>query len=104
MLQLRRPLGRSATHTQALPGMPRPLLAHTPTHPVQISGTIRHQDLEGGFWGIESDDGQAYRPVDALPRRFQKDGLRVQATVMPVSTLSIAMWGRSVEVQSIEAL
>ncbi|MEM1127206.1 MAG: hypothetical protein AAGI71_11190 [Bacteroidota bacterium] len=66
-----------------------------------ISGTLRYQDLEGGFWGLIGDDGQRYRPVDPLPDAFQQDGLRVDVEAEPVTLLSIAMWGRSVRLHAI---
>ena len=71
---------------------------------MKITGTIVHQDLEGGFWGIEGDDGQKYKPVDALPDAVQTDGLRVEAEVEPANVLSFAMWGRNVHVHAINPL
>ena len=58
-----------------------------------ITGTIRHVDLEGGFYGIETDDGAKLDPVN-LPAEFQKDGLRIRAYVESLQDrVSFHMWG-----------
>ena len=31
---------------------------------IKTTGTIRHQGLEGGFWGIVGDDGTKYDPTN----------------------------------------
>jgi len=71
---------------------------------MHITGTIVYQDLEGGFRGIQGDDGVPYRPVDGLPRDFQRVGMKISAHVRPVSVVSIHMWGRNVALQSIQSL
>jgi hypothetical protein len=45
---------------------------------VLITGTIKHFSGEGGFYVIESDDGQTYKP-ERLSSSFQREGLRVKA-------------------------
>ena len=69
-----------------------------------ITGTVVHLDLEGGFWGIEGDDGKKYRPVDDLPDAVRRDGCRIEAEVEAANVLSFAMWGRSVRVRAIKSL
>lgn len=71
---------------------------------MKITGTVVHNDLEGGFWGILGDDNQKYRPVEELPAAVRKDGLRVEADLEPASVLSFAMWGKSVRVHAIKPL
>jgi inhibitor of cysteine peptidase len=67
-------------------------------------GTIRHIDLEGGFYGLEADDGTRLDPVN-LPEEFQKDGLRVKARVERLKDrVSFHMWGRLVRILEIERL
>lgn len=58
-----------------------------------------HIDLEGGFWGIKGEDGMDYRPVDPVPKEFQKESLMVAATATPFEGVSIFMWGRPVHIQ-----
>jgi hypothetical protein len=63
-----------------------------------VTGTIRHIDLEGGFYGIETDDGRRLDPVN-LPEEFQKDGLRIEARVQELKDrVSIRMWGTLVRI------
>ncbi len=69
-----------------------------------VTGTIRHIDLEGGFYGLEADDGARLDPVN-LPAEFQKDGLRVRARVQRLrDRVSIHMWGQLVRLLDIERL
>jgi hypothetical protein len=45
---------------------------------IQISGTVRYYDLEGGFYAIRGDDAVTYDPTN-LPAAFRKDGLSIEA-------------------------
>ncbi|HEX5818230.1 MAG TPA: hypothetical protein VFY20_05095 [Gemmatimonadales bacterium] len=45
---------------------------------IQIVGTIRRIELEGGFFAIRGDDGITYDPMN-LPAAFEKDGLAIEA-------------------------
>ncbi len=71
---------------------------------MKIIGNIRYVNLSGGFWGIEDDNGQKYQPVDKIPPQLRQDGLRIKATVQPVSTFGIFMWGQDVEVRDISKI
>jgi inhibitor of cysteine peptidase len=68
------------------------------------AGTVTHQDLEGGFFGIIGDDGKKYDPLN-LDAKYQKDGLRVafQATEAQ-GMVSIHMWGTVVNLDFIEEI
>ena len=72
--------------------------------PIKTTGTIKHQGLEGGFWGIVGDDGQNYDPQNLAPE-FQKEGLRVsiEAETKP-DAASFHMWGTIVVIKSIQKL
>ena len=62
------------------------------------AGTIKHLDLEGGFYGIIADNGERYDPIN-LPTRFQQDGMRVKFKIEIIKDqTSIHMWGTIVEV------
>jgi inhibitor of cysteine peptidase len=76
---------------------------HTDPHTqrMKIKGTIVHNDLEGGFWGILGDDDKKYRPVEDLPDAVCKDGLRVEADLQPANVMSFTMWGQNVRVNAI---
>lgn len=68
------------------------------------SGTIQFIELEGGFYGIISDDGEQYLPLN-LPQEFEQDGLGVQFTLEVVEDhFSFFMWGVSVEIIDIAIL
>jgi len=70
----------------------------------QGTGTVRHLEMEGGFYGIETDAGDRYRPVN-LPAPYAAAGRRVRFCADPVRGLvGIHMWGVPVRLRSIEAL
>jgi len=63
-----------------------------------VTGTVRHIEVEGGFYGIVTDDGTNLDPVN-LPEEFQEDGLRLEARVVPLrDRVSIHMWGTPVRI------
>lgn len=65
-------------------------------------GTITYLDLEGGFYGLVTDDGEKYDPL-ALEEAFQQDGLRVRFRVrVRTDVMTIRMWGTPVEVIEME--
>ena len=63
---------------------------------VSGNGTVLYLDLEGGFYGVITDDGGHYDPVN-LPREFQVDSLRVyfEGKVLHGS-YSVHMWGERI--------
>ena len=70
---------------------------------MQITGKIVKVELSGGFWGIEGDDGQKYQPSGSLPKKFQRNGMKIKANIQPSNEFTIFMWGRSVKVSHIES-
>ena len=44
---------------------------------MEIEGVIRYHELEGGFYAIQSKDGETYNPIN-LPEEFRQDGLPVR--------------------------
>jgi L-ascorbate metabolism protein UlaG (beta-lactamase superfamily) len=67
-----------------------------------LTGQIKHITIEGGFYGIIGDDGQKYDPVN-LANEFKKDGLRVRFAVKEKEGVAgFHMWGKIVEIVSIE--
>ena len=65
-------------------------------------GTIRHLTLEGGAWGIETDDGEKLLPVN-LDEGHKVDGLRIRFHAEPVSVLGVAQWGSAVHVSNVRS-
>jgi len=90
--------------------MPKSSEPATPDHApspssdaLEIVGTVRHKNLEGGFFAIDADDGSKYDPVN-LPESFKKDGLRVKVTArLQKDLMSFHMYGAIIEVVEIEA-
>ena len=68
------------------------------------TGTIIYLKIEGGFYGILSDDDQHYDPIN-LPLEYQKEGLRISFIAKERSDLlSFHMWGKIIELISIYPL
>lgn len=69
---------------------------------IEIIGTVKHINLEGGFFAIETDDGNKYNPI-ALPTQFKKDGVKVKVVArLKGDIASIRMYGKIIEIVSIE--
>ena len=56
-------------------------------HLVKITGKVIWLDFEGGFWGIEGDDGKKYRPQN-LSKEAQQDGQRITAELEIIPTVN----------------
>jgi len=69
-----------------------------------IFGTVLFLSMEGGFYGIVSDTGQKYDPIN-LPKKFEIDGLKVEFWPEPFDGFtSFHMWGELVEIEKIKAI
>ena len=69
---------------------------------MKITGQVVFIELSGGFWGIRSQEGAEYFPVNGLPDRFKKEGLAIEVEALPSSLFSIYMWGIPVEISHIK--
>lgn len=68
-----------------------------------ILGFIKYVELEGGFFGIMTEDGNKYFP-EYLEQDFKVDGLNVRVVAKPQEQiLGIQMWGTPIEILKIEA-
>jgi hypothetical protein len=71
---------------------------------LENTGTVKYVDVEGGFYGILSDNGQKLDPVN-LKDEFKKDGLRVKFVYsLRKSGVNIHQWGKVIEIISIRKL
>lgn len=71
---------------------------------MKIKGTVVYQDLELGFWGIEDDKGNQWRPVK-MPEQLKHKGKKVEVTARKVEEeMSMFMWGTAIEITSFETL
>ncbi|MFX1378679.1 MAG: hypothetical protein ACFFA4_06260 [Promethearchaeota archaeon] len=64
---------------------------------VQGIGEIVYLSFEGGFFGIISDNGNAYDPIN-LPSEFEIVGLRVEFRGEILDLYSFHMWGRIIKI------
>jgi len=70
---------------------------------IEIEGTVSYQDLEGGFFAIQGQDGKRYEPVN-LPPPYREDGLKVWLQARPrPDMMSVRMYGVIIDVIEIEA-
>jgi len=70
---------------------------------ISATGSIKYIPLEGGFYGIETDKGEKYLPLN-LPAEFKKDGLKVWFKAKPKKSAAIQMWGKPVEILEIKKI
>ena len=71
---------------------------------LEDTGTVKYVNLEGGFYGIVSDNGQKLDPVN-LKDEFKKDGLRVKFVYsLKKNGANIHQWGKIVEILSIRKI
>lgn len=69
---------------------------------ITFEGRIERMELEGGFWGVVTDDGQRLDP-GSLPQSVQVEGLRVQGRAQPLTDImTIRMWGTPVKLLEIK--
>ena len=62
------------------------------------TGTVTWLPIEGGFFGIVSDDGKCYDPLN-LPAEFAQDGMHVRFTAKTDPDMgSLHMWGAMVTI------
>lgn len=68
---------------------------------VAANGTVTYIDLEGGFYGIVTDDGTRYLPL-GLEERYRVDGMRITfAGKIARDTVTLQQWGVPVEILAV---
>ena len=71
---------------------------------MKINGIIEYIDLEGGFWGVRTDSGQKYIPID-IPDLLKKEGQAVILTAEKVKDAAgLHQWGTYIRILSFEVL
>lgn len=69
---------------------------------MKITGTIKYISLEGGFWGIISNSGQQFLPVN-LPISFQVHGTPITCNYKQANHMdSFINWGERIQIISFE--
>ena len=68
---------------------------------ISANGTVTYVDLEGGFYGIVTDDGERYLPI-GLEDRYRVDGMRLtfSGRVVP-DAVTLQQWGTPIEILDI---
>ena len=63
-------------------------------------GTIRRNDLEGGHWQLEADDGTTY-VLEGAPAALSQDGTKVEIDgALDEDAMGFAMTGPTLKVKS----
>jgi hypothetical protein len=89
----------NTTESNLSPSSESPTTNDTDTF--EILGTVVYNNLEGGFFAIDGDNGNKYAPI-SLPKSFRKDGLKVKVTArLKKDAMSIHMYGSIIEVVDI---
>jgi hypothetical protein len=71
---------------------------------VEGQGTVIFVGIEGGFYGITTGKDGHWDPIN-LPSGFEQDGLKVKFRAkLRNDLLSFHMWGRIIELISIEKI
>ncbi len=69
-----------------------------------ITATVKYIELEGGFYGIETDDGDSYLPLN-LSEEYEEDGLRIVFKMKSrPDVMTTRMWGKTIEILEIAKL
>lgn len=67
---------------------------------LNIKGQAFQKEIGPGAWGIVTQDGIEYRPVN-MPEQLKHDGAEVTCAVIEIAEeISIHMWGIPVEIVS----
>lgn len=68
------------------------------------AGTVKFQSIEGGFYGIVTDDKRNLDPLN-LSKEYQVDGKRILFKYVEKKDMaSVHMWGVIVEITEIKEL
>lgn len=71
---------------------------------IKIDGKVVYQNLGTGFWGIEDNKGNQWRPVN-MPEQIKYEGKQVKIVATEVDEdMSIFMWGTPVKVISFNTM
>ena len=69
-----------------------------------ITATVTFIDLEGGFYGLMTEDGEKLLPSN-LPKEFLKDGTVIQFHATTLKDMqSLHQWGTLVELKDVTLL
>lgn len=64
-----------------------------------IKAKVKFINIEGGFWGLETDSGGQYFPIN-LPEQLKIDNSKISCGIKYVDMFNAYMWGECVEIIS----
>jgi hypothetical protein len=64
------------------------------------TGTVQRVDLEGGFFGIVTDEGQDLYPLN-LADEFRRDGARIRFSFEAAAVFTMHQWGSPVTLSDV---
>ncbi|WP_196141031.1 hypothetical protein [Aliikangiella sp. G2MR2-5] len=71
---------------------------------VQMKGTIQYISLEGGFYGIVTENGQKLLPMN-LDKAFMQDGAIIEFSgKMESGMMTIQQWGKPFKITEIKLI
>ena len=70
---------------------------------MRIKGKVVYMNLEMGFWGIVSQNGKEYRPVN-MPEQLKTEGAEVSIVAHEADEMSFIMWGTPIKIVSFHTL
>jgi hypothetical protein len=70
---------------------------------MDITGIVKYQELEGGFWSIIGDDGTEYAPI-GMPDQLKHEGRKVSVKASNFEGVSMMMWGTPITIHSFHTL
>ena len=69
-----------------------------------MTATVKYIDLEGGFYGLMTEDGQKLLPMN-LPKEYLKEGTVIQFQAITADGMaSTQQWGTMVELKSVKLI
>lgn len=65
---------------------------------ITLRGTVKYKNLEGGFWGLDGDDGKKYMP-SGLSKALLVDGLVIEVTgTIEEDVMTFQQYGKTLKI------
>ncbi|WP_353572857.1 hypothetical protein [Candidatus Albibeggiatoa sp. nov. BB20] len=76
----------------------------TDLKPIELLVTVKYIDVENGFYGFETIDGQKFLPTN-IPDSFKRDQLPIKVFgVRQPHIVGIHQWGEYIRIMSIQVI
>ncbi|TRX53090.1 hypothetical protein [Thalassomonas sp. M1454] len=94
--------GKTATNDQVMNTVDTENMNQDQSINQWYTGTLKFYNLEGGFFGLTTEDGQQFLPLN-LPNEYKKNGAVIKVFGhIDNDVMTIQMWGRPFKVISAE--